>query len=179
MTLPREPLVAFAVFLAAVASRRRLGPHADWTETLRAHALPPLDPLLQRWFGGPGSAYQLGPAEFVTTVDVAPETVERRLWSSGCRRNLLAAAKTLSSGEHEIGSWAYRGSSIPPHRQVHIMLFQRDDGGTDIYAHYEFSSALWWVWRNPTVLYNHYHGVGYSPQKGEAFVRDHILPAIQ
>lgn len=176
MTPPLASVIGVGVLAVVIAARRRLGPHTDWVEALRAYSLPALDRLLEHRFGGPGSAYQLGQREFVTAVGSSPEAVEHRLWNEGCRRNLLAAFKTGPNGEEADGSWAYRGAPLSAHRQVHVMLFKRDDGGTDIYAHHEHSSAVSWLWRNPTVLYKHYRGVGYSPAEGEQFVREHILP---
>lgn len=175
------PVIAVTVLVAAaiVFRDRRLGPHSDWVEVLRLCSLWALDPILERRFGGPGSAYQLNDDEYVATVDVNPEVVEERLWELGARRNLLAAAKTVSDGRREQGSWAYRGDPLPDTEQIHIMLFLNGDGGTDIYAHREHSSGVEWLWRNPDILYRHYRGVGYSPAEGEAFVRGLILPKIR
>lgn len=168
------PALAAVVLVVVAFVRRRLGPNADWVETLRACALPPLDPILQRYFGGPGSAYRLGPGEHAASVEASPEEVEHYLWELGARRNLLAASKT-AGGRVEAGSWAYRKSPVPPKRQVHVMLFKRDDGGTDIFAHQEFSSEVGWLWKNPEILYRHYNGHEYSAEDGEAFVRGLLL----
>lgn len=156
-----------------------LGPNADWLERLRASVLPPLDAVLERKFGGPGSAYRLGPGEHAAAVSVSPEVVEERLWELGLRRNPLAASKTVADGRREVGSWAYRGELVADRRQIHIILFQRADGGTDIYAHREFSSAIKWLYRDRSVLRRHYRGVGYSAAEGKAFVRKYVVPAIE
>ena len=172
------PALAAVVLVIVAFVRRRLGPNADWVETLRACALPPLDPVLQRYFGSPGSAYRLGPEEHAASEDAPPEEVERHLWDLGARRTLLAASKTAGD-RVEAGSWAYRESPVPPRKQVHVMLFEREGGGTDIYAHQEFSSEIGWLWKNPEVLYRHYNGHGYSPEDGEAFVRGLLLRRLQ
>ena len=173
------PFVAVAVLVVAAIVYRDFGPRDDWIEALRLFSLPVLDSILERHFGGSGTAYQLDDDEFVATVDVDPEVVEERLWGVGCRRNILAASKTVSDGRRESGSWVYRGDPLADHEQIHIMLFANGDGGTDIFAHREHSSSVKWLFRDWSVLRHHYRGVGYSPEEGEAFVRGMILPKIR
>ena len=173
------PFIAVVVLVIAAIVRRSWGPRADWIEAIRLYSLPALDPVLERYFGGSGAAYQLDDDEFVASVDVDPEVVEERLWELDARRNLLAAAKTVSDGRREIGSWAYRGPPLPDEYQIHVMLFLNGEGGTDIYAHREHSSAVKWLFRDWSVLRKHYRGVGYSPALGEAFVLGMILPRIE
>lgn len=172
------PVLALVGLLGVAAARRRLGPRADWVETLRWVALPPIDSILERTVGGSGSSYELSQREFVASVEHSPEALEKELWDLGCRRNLLAATKTVADGREAVGSWAYRGEELPRQEQVHIMLFAKEDGGTDIYSHAEYSSAIKWLWTDPTVLCRHYNAVEYSPSAGEEFVRENILPKL-
>jgi hypothetical protein len=161
-----------AVLLTVYAGTRwRLGPHADWVETVRATAWPVLDPLVERHVGGPGTAYELGPAEHAARVDADPETIERWLWDRGFRRNVTSAFKTTADDRSQCGAWVYRGDAVADDRQADVMLFRAPNGQTDIYAHVEFSSALSWLWRDPTVLARHYGAVGYDPEAGGELVR--------
>ncbi|MFT4921728.1 MAG: hypothetical protein ACI8XM_000934 [Haloarculaceae archaeon] len=43
--------IVFVVAAAVVGLRHRLGPNADWLETVRAAILPLLDPILERTIG--------------------------------------------------------------------------------------------------------------------------------
>jgi len=60
--------------------------------------------------------------------------------------------------------------------QVDIMLFRAPGGRTAVAAHKEFSSALSWLWRDPSVLQAHYDGVVYEPDLGAAILVEDILP---
>lgn len=156
------PVVA-AAFLLLATLRDGLGsagPAAEYWERLRGRVLPGLDDLARRLDLG-YAAYELGPREYAGTLDVEPEAAERLLYRNGFRRNPFAAYKTLPDGREEVGSWSYRSSRLA-RRQVHVMLFDRDGQGTDVYAHSEYSAI------NPLVAYRHYTGQGYSPPKGQA-----------
>lgn len=75
------PVVASICILATLAvSRGRLGPTADWVETMQTIALPALDPLIERHLGGVGSQYQLDEREYVVHLEASPELVECWLW---------------------------------------------------------------------------------------------------
>jgi hypothetical protein len=159
--------MAIVVYLGTV---RRLGPQADWVEVIRSVALPILDPVLERAAGGVGSAYGIGSEELVGIQDAPPEQVEHRLWAAGCRRNPVSALKETPYGE-QVGAWVYR-EGVEPEMQVDIILAAAPGDATAVYAHYEFSSALRWLWRNPSVLAQHYRGAVYNPERGADVVRD-------
>lgn len=106
------------------------------------------------------AAYQLAPREYAGHVSGDVEDAEQMLWDAGLRRNPVAALKTLADGRGEKGSWVYRDSPFS-RKQVHVMLFEANGGGVDMYAHEEYSSI------NPFVMRRHYLGVGYSPAEGK------------
>jgi len=170
--IPVPALLAAALLVTALAAQRyRLGPHADWVETVRATALPPLDPLIERAVGGVGSVYTIGQREVVTTV-ADPEAFERRLWAAGYRRNVMSATKRLPDGTRQVSAWALRDPAVVgTTKQVDVMIFR--DGR--IAAHHEPSSALSWLWVHPDVLRRHYRGVGYDPAHGERLLRTTVL----
>ena len=168
-----SPVVASLALLAVavyIGHRRRLGPTADWVEVVRATTLPIIDPVIERAVGGAGSQYKLLEREYAGTIAASPEKAERILWEVGCRRNLMAALKTTESRE-ETGSWVYRGPEVGSEMQLHVMLFEAEQG-TDVYAHREFSSALRWLWTDPTVLRKHYGAAHYSWTEGEELVHE-------
>lgn len=164
------PLVA-AAFLVITSLRARYstrGPSAEFWERLRRRYLPTLDSLARSLDLG-YAAYELDPREYAGTLEADPEAAERLLYRNGFRRNPFAAFKTLPDGRREYGSWSFRASLLA-RRQVHVMLFERRDGGTDVYAHAEYSAI------NPFVAFRHYEGYGYDPTRGQARVHD-LLPA--
>jgi hypothetical protein len=152
------PLAVIVVATILHGERRRLGSVADWVEGVRAVALPVFDPLIERYVGGAGSAYELSDAEYVGRIHESPEDVEQLLWNHGYRRNTLSAFKTTPDDREQIGAWVYRGDQVDDDRQVDTMLFRASEGehGTDVYAHEEYSSALRWLfeilryWRSTT-----------------------------
>lgn len=77
---------------------------------------------------------------------------EAILYSEGFFRNPTARLKTRD-GDPEDGSWVYRETPLAP-RQLHLMLFERSDGHTDVYAHEELSSV------NPLCAMSHFTGAG-------------------
>lgn len=162
------PVVAgvFLLFTYHRARESSRGPAADFWERVRGTVIPVLDRLGKRCSIG-YAAYTLGKAEYVGTVDIASEAVEGLLFENGFHRNPLAAYKSLPDGREETGSWAYR-ESLLARRQTHVMLFPGDDGTTDLYAHAELSAI------NPLTALDHYRGEGYSPEKGEALVRERL-----
>jgi len=172
---PTAVLVAAVVMALVVYARtaRRLGPAHDWVEVVRSIALPILDPVLERLVGGVGAEYRIGDAELVGIQDRPPEAVEEALWAAGCRRNPLSALKATPYGE-QVGAWVYR-EGVDPEMQVDIILAEAPGAGTAVYAHYEFSSALSWLWREPSVLAHHYRGAVYNPERGAEVVRE-LLP---
>jgi hypothetical protein len=180
-SVPTAVVASFIVVIATVAigTRYRLGPHADWVEVVRAVAWPIVDPVIERVVGGVGSAYQLGEREFVGHLNEDIEVVEKRLWNAGSRRNIIATYKESTDDRDEAGSWVCRDEGVPDRKQVHVMLFETDDCGTDVYAHMEYSSALRWLRDDPKVLRKHYAGRYCSPEAGAEFVHIHLLDRLQ
>jgi hypothetical protein len=176
--VPLGILAAAVVATAMYGTRRRLGPNADWLETIRGLALPVIDPVLERVVGGAGAKYELTDAEHAGHLTATPETVEQRLWDKGCRRNPVAAFKTIDDGREEVGSWVYRGEDVDERRQVHVMLFRTPDGGTDVFAHEEYSSALGWLVRDPRVLRKHYRAVDYDPAAGVKWAQSRFKSTV-
>lgn len=129
------------------------GPDADFWELVRRAILPQLNRLARR-NGWGYAAYRLTDAEYLGDVGETPDEFEHRLASLGARRMPLAAFKYAPDGRPEAGSWAYRDWLFAT-RQVHVITFERDDGGTDVFAHDEYNAY------NPLVALLHYEGVGY------------------
>jgi hypothetical protein len=168
--------VAMAL-VVAVAQSRRLGPQADWVEVVRAVCLPILDRVLDPALGGVGAAYEIAASERVGVLDATPEETERLLWQAGCRRNVLSASKTLPDGRRQRGAWVYRrAADVGASMQVDIMLFEAR-GGTAVYAHHEYSSALRPF--RPSVLLKHYRGAIYDPATGGRILQQAILPSAR
>jgi len=175
ITHPVAPYIAAALAVAvtvAVGTRYRLGPAHDWVEVVRRLCLPVLDPLVKRYVGGAGTAYELGAREHAARVDASPEEIETWLWDRGLRRNVMSAFKTTGDGRSQVGAWVYRGEAVPERKQLDGMLFAAPDGGTDLYAHVEYSSALRWLRDDPTVLKRHYAAEDYDPDAGGEVIRE-------
>jgi len=167
------------VLLYGVLGRRTLGADDDWWNALRRTLLPWLDE--QADSSGLYAAYELDPREFVGTVDLSVDEVEEELEALGFDRNPLAALKYAPDGRPERSSWALRDlpayfDDLPPlaqaavaalqEDQLHVMLFERPDGRTDVAVHHEASSI------NPEQASEHYRGGEYDVQKGNAEFRD-------
>lgn len=155
------PVVA-GVFLLITfynARKGRRGPEAEFWEFVRGTAIPLLDKVGRALDIG-YAAYTVGFHEYAGTLDMRPEEAESFLYEHGFRRNPLAAYKTLPDGRKEQGSWVWRENLLADH-QLHVMTFDRPDGGTDLFAHWELSAI------NPTTALGHYRGKSYSPKKGE------------
>lgn len=164
------PVVA-AVFLGITyyqAQRGRRGPEAEFWEFVRGTAIPLLDRVGRALDIG-YAAYTVGYHEYAGTLSMSPEAAESFLYEHGFRRNPLSAYKTLPDGREEQGSWVWRESLIAK-KQLHVITFERRNGETDCYAHWEYSAI------NPLTALKHYRGVDYSPKKGERLL-ERKLPA--
>jgi hypothetical protein len=127
---------------------------------------------------GSGAKYQLTEGEHAGFLTADPELVEEWLWEKGCRRNPVAAFKTIDDGREEVGTWVYRGNHVDDRRQVHVMLFRTPDGGTDLFAHEEYSSSLRWLLRDPRVLRKHYRAVEYDPAAGVKWAQSRFKSTV-
>jgi hypothetical protein len=143
----------------AVPLRVNRGPEGRWWERLR------------RLVAGTATRVdaQAGPreiaaGEYAGVFPGALAETEATLYAEGFFRNPTARLKTRG-GEPEDGSWVYRESPLAP-RQLHLMLFERADGHTDVYAHEELSSV------NPLCAMSHFTGAGQSVGAGVRRARE-------
>jgi hypothetical protein len=174
-----EPVVAAAVAGAAavalygVLGRRALGADDTWWNALRRTVLPFLDEQTEG--SGHYAAYELRRVEFVGTVDLTVEDVNAKLEELGADRNPISALKYAPDGRPEAASWAFRDlpegfDDLPRELQVavaamaddqlHVILFERPDGRTDIAVHHEASAI------NPLEGHDHYRGEEYDVERG-------------
>lgn len=150
-------VAAGGAYLFLRLGKEHYGPDADYWELVRRALLPQLNRLARR-NGWGYAAYQLSHDEYLGEVEESPEEFEERLYDMGAYRMPLAAYKYAPGPERigEVGSWAWR-----PHlfsrRQVHIILFPGEDGGTLVFGHEEANAY------NPLTAAQHYLGVGYQP----------------
>lgn len=156
------PILAGLVALAGAYAYLRLGreaygPEADWWEIARRAILPQLNRLARR-NGWGYAAYQLSKDEYLGRIEEDPETFEKRLYEMGAARMPLAAYKYAPGPDRlgEVGSWAWR-PWLFSRRQVHLILFPAEDGGTMVFGHEEANAY------NPLTAAQHYLGVGYHP----------------
>lgn len=137
----------------ALPTRYNQGPKARWWERVRR--------LASRAFGlvdDGGGPRPITDGEFAGTLDCDLDAAEHLLYSEGFIRNPMARLKTRTE-QLEDGSWVYRESPLAP-RQLHLMLFETDDGRTDVYAHEELSSV------HPLCGPAHFRGDGQSVRAG-------------
>lgn len=162
------PVVAAAFLcLTYYQSRKgRRGPEAEFWEFARGTAIPLLDKVGRSLDIG-YAAYTVGYHEYAGTLEMSPEAAESLLYEHGFRRNPLAAFKSLPDGREEQGSWVYR-EGLLAERQLHVMIFEREAGGTDCFAHWELSAI------NPTTALGHYRGKSYSPVEGRQLLRERL-----
>lgn len=120
-----------------------LNSNDDWIEQIRRYLYPKLHPILKK-FGGFGIG-KLREKQYVTTVKISEEELEKELVDIGFERNPIAAYKTryLDDGKSG-GSWRLLPNSDPEggieaEKQLHVTLFRSNhpEGKVDIYAHYE------------------------------------------
>ena len=137
----------------AVPLRLNRGPEGRWWESLRrivAGTAARVDPQ-----AGPR---EVAPGEYAGVFPASLAETEATLYAAGFLRNPTARLKTRD-GAPEDGSWVYRETPLAP-RQLHLMLFERPDGHTDVYAHEELSSV------NPLCAMSHFTGAGQSVADG-------------
>ncbi|MFW5973905.1 MAG: hypothetical protein ACOCPZ_00810 [Natrialbaceae archaeon] len=136
-----------------LAFRLNRGPEGRWWERVRRLVAGTAARVDVR--AGPRP---ITPGEYAGVFRGSLAETEAVLYSAGFFRNPTARLKTRD-GEPEDGSWVYRESPLAP-RQLHLMLFERSDGHTDIYAHEELSSV------NPLCAMAHFTGSGQSVAAG-------------
>ena len=138
------------------------GPAGRWWEPIRRLLSTLLGRLLDRRAG----PRPITIGEYAGSLDCSVDEAERLLWQWGFIRNPFARVKTLD-GVAETGSWAYRDSPLA-RRQLHLMLFARQDGRTDVYAHEELSSV------NPRHGATHFTGTGQCLATGVRLARERL-----
>lgn len=112
-----------------------LEPDDDYVEKGRRRVFE----TAQRLFGDYHTfIYNIGNADYVTTVDMTPDELEELLWENGYKRNLVSARKYRippdGAKQWAHGSWALYNNEGHQH---HVYIFESKDGGTDLYAHTE------------------------------------------
>lgn len=143
-----------------------LGADDDWQEDFRSYAYPRLHPLLTP-FGGYGVG-RVGWNQYVGTVSIDEEVLEEELVALGFERNPIACFKSLPDGRESEGSWALRDDRLDPNRQLHITIFERDDGepGRVVYGHEEYDWRVRPFW--------HLQGKDFDPEGGAEYARELI-----
>ena len=120
-------------------------------------------------------------SETVGTVDRSSQEVASLFESGGFLQGVLSGLKgRVRDGEDEWedGSMVYREakSDLIPDAlalyQLHVFWFENDDGTTDVYAHYEYSSL------NPLVAWKHYRAVGQDAEEGVRRVKS-MFPTLE
>jgi hypothetical protein len=143
----------------------------DWQEGFRSYAYPRLHPYLKP-FGGYGVG-TVGYNQYVGTVSIDEEVLEEEFVDLGFYRNPIACFKNLPDGRESEGSWALRSrhdqnSRLDPGRQLHVTLFEREDGepGRELYAHEEYDWQVYPI--------RHLREVDFDPEAGSAYARELI-----
>ncbi len=159
-----EAVLMFGAFLGllvtyAVPTRYNRGPEGRWWERLRR-----VSSRLFGHFDDDGGPRLITDGEYAGRLDSSLDAVEQQLYADGFIRNPMSRLKTRD-GHPEDGSWVYRDSPLAP-RQLHFMLFENDDGTTDVYAHAELSSV------NPLCGPDHFEGAGQSVREGVELARE-------
>ena len=145
-----------------------LGPGAEYWDAVRHQSVG----LASSLFGRLAHTDRpIRETEFVGHIPKDPDAVERLLWKQGFERNPIPAVK-MRDGTPEIGSWVRRENPTD-RRQLHVMLFESEDSGVDVYAHEEFSAV------NPTVAVRHYRGIDQREALGVKQARETLPVTIQ
>ncbi|PSQ50286.1 hypothetical protein BRD19_01345 [Halobacteriales archaeon SW_7_65_23] len=163
----RRLLLAFGSMVGllqayALPGRWNRGPEGHWWEPVRRR----LSGLLGRFFDRRAGPRPITVGEYAGWLDCSVDQAERLLWQWGFIRNPFARVKTLD-GVAEAGSWVYRDRALAG-RQLHVMLFARHDGRTDVYAHEEPSSV------NPRFSRRHFAGEDQRLATGVKLARERL-----
>lgn len=175
-----------AIVSLLVLARHYVGEHyfndrARFWGPLRRHAIPILHRLFQRHDEDLYAETEVGINEVVDIVDRSPEDILEDFAEAGYEPQPLASFATDWKGRPEVASWAryegpkpFRGApNFFRPRQVHVRLFEADDG-TVITAHEEATS-----WR-PDQWRDHYRGETMDVETGVVMVAfdlglDHVI----
>lgn len=180
--------------LYGVLGKQFLGADDDYWPRLRRTIWPVLHRLGMR--SRLYAEARQADAEFVGTVAISEEEIERTLEAAGYTRNPLAALKTSPQGLESDGSWARRygrirglgnwlrqlpipllgrmlqaAGDITALRQVHITIYTVTRDGREyvhVYAHDEPNSL------NPLTALAHYKATSWSAERGVDKARDDL-----
>lgn len=141
---------------------REAHPYQRLRETLLPAADRAMRSIPTGWVPGRSgalyAAYTLSEAEHTLTADADPVTVAEALGAAGFEPGHLAALKYHpDDGRTDDGNLIKRESRFAMW-QLHVHLFETDDGRTELHAHHERSA-----WRAPR---RHYAGDGYDIAEG-------------
>jgi hypothetical protein len=140
----------------------------DYIERFRRFLYPKLHGFL-KLFGG-YSVGKTGKNQYVGTLDMSDEELERVLAKLGFERNPIACYKRNEHGNGSIGSWALRSHDDPfgeleVDRQLHVTLFHPVNGsGVAVYAHDEYD------WQDKPIA--HLKGRDFRPEDGVEYTKE-------
>lgn len=156
-----------------------LGADDDWWEPLRQTILPWVDSHAQE--AGLYTQATLPEFHMAATIPRSPETVEESLEEMGAHRNPVSSFKYSHDERAEESSWVFRDlpenfEKYPPltkmliaanaKGQLHVILFERPGGYTDVGVHHEDSSI------NPGEASDHYRGQHKDADRGQREFRE-------
>lgn len=107
----------------------------EMSRRLRRRIGPAMDRVAKR-FGQP--EYRVWPKGYAATASVPIAELERKLHDEGFSWDPLSLYHYTLVGNESNGSWTYRSSRFAD-RQLHVVLFERPRGRTDVYTHAEYS----------------------------------------
>ena len=171
-------LAAAAVFVlvAVGAVQYTLGPRHDWVESFRQRWWLRLHEALSALEGY--AVTTKGPSDYVCTIEMGEEALERALYRQGYHRNITASKKMrrLPGGDEQWseGSWVHR-EGLFAERQDHLTIFPGHAPGTlDLYHHNEASNVPSGDTLSELIgdMFNHYRGIGMDPGDPERTLRD-------
>lgn len=130
--------------------------------TLRRAALPAIDSIKERIFGGFAVSHSTED-EYAATVYCPEAELEGLLTDLGFSPSLFSALKIRYDRNREDGSWVFR-ESFTSDMQLHVVSHAREDtNAIDLYAHWECSKF--------THPIKHYRKVDYDAEQGVELVR--------
>jgi len=115
-----------------------LTPKDDWVEGIKKRIAVSFHPFAD-YFGRPLIKEKPDAEQFATT-EATPDEVEQALYGR-YQRNLTSTRKyRMRKGKRDwaVGSWVHDPEDTL--WQHHVYLFERENGGTDLYAHKETSA---------------------------------------
>lgn len=154
----------------------QLGADDDWWNPFRRYLWPKLDEFLAEHIDNGYAAGSIGTESRVGRYDATVDQLEVALVNARYTRNPVSSLKSRTYyDDYEASSWAYRYPKFVPEifciRQVHVTLFENEDGTTTVYSHEEYNSI------NPFVLRQHYRAHNFNVKKGVRIASRHLSEA--